>query len=154
MAHQRTRIFQEPYSLTDLTLNFFDPLTIREACGGPNRLSVYSSTVDITALPVPVAKTTDLPGNWEYAGCYTYASHSLPLSKSIQRLTLNLNDRDTNTRVLKWQTIAPTNNSVDNCANNCARFGYTAAGLEYGQECCKFNLSPVLSSIPVLIPCL
>ncbi|KAG7087310.1 hypothetical protein E1B28_013287 [Marasmius oreades] len=83
-----------------------------QACGGANRLSVYS-TGNITALPIAVAKNSSLPGNWTYAGCHT----------------------DTNTRVLQWQNIWPTNNTAENCLNQCAAFGYTAAGMEYGQEC-------------------
>jgi len=43
-------------------------ILISEACGGPNRLSVYSS-VPIIALPVPSAMTTGLPGSWVYKGC-------------------------------------------------------------------------------------
>ena len=39
-----------------------------EACGGPNRLSVYSNG-PVTALPVPTVQTTGLPGNWQYVGC-------------------------------------------------------------------------------------
>jgi len=29
------------------------------------------------------------------------------------------------------------NNTVDACLNQCAAFGYPAAGLEYGSQCCK-----------------
>jgi hypothetical protein len=35
-----------------------------EACGGPNRVSVYNSTSSVTALAVPIMQTTNLPGNW------------------------------------------------------------------------------------------
>ncbi|KAK1231928.1 hypothetical protein PQX77_004947 [Marasmius sp. AFHP31] len=83
-----------------------------QACGGPARVSVYSAG-NFTALPVPVVKNTSLPGNWSYAGCHT----------------------DTNERVFTWQTIWATNNTVDACLKQCSDFGYTAAGLEYGQEC-------------------
>lgn len=40
-----------------------------EACGGPNRLSVYSSNGNTTILPVPVVQKTSLPGQWVYEGC-------------------------------------------------------------------------------------
>jgi len=40
-----------------------------EACGGPNRLSVYSSTGSVTALPVAVPLADSLPGQWQYIGC-------------------------------------------------------------------------------------
>lgn len=44
-----------------------------EACGGPNRLSVYSSNGTVTALPVPVPLNTTLPGQWQYKGCFRLA---------------------------------------------------------------------------------
>lgn len=40
-----------------------------EECGGPNRLTVYSSTGKVTALPVAVPLETNLPGEWGYVGC-------------------------------------------------------------------------------------
>jgi len=43
-----------------------------EACGGPNRLSVYTATGTVTALPVPTVQTTNLPGNWQYSECLAY----------------------------------------------------------------------------------
>ncbi|EEB91925.1 hypothetical protein MPER_09643 [Moniliophthora perniciosa FA553] len=41
---------------------------------------------------------------------------------------------DNNARVLPWKIWAQ-NNTVSACLNQCAAFGYTAAGLEYGEEC-------------------
>ena len=46
----------------------FAEFFISEACGGPNRLSVYSSG-PITVIPVPTPQTTNLPGSWVYKGC-------------------------------------------------------------------------------------
>jgi len=43
-----------------------------EACGGPNRLSVYTSTGSVTALGPPTVQTTNLPGNWQYSRCLAY----------------------------------------------------------------------------------
>lgn len=40
-----------------------------EECGGPNRLSVYSSTGNVTALPIATPLTDNLPGQWQYVGC-------------------------------------------------------------------------------------
>ena len=40
-----------------------------EACGGPNRLSVYTATDGVTSLPIPVIQKTNLPGHWAYQGC-------------------------------------------------------------------------------------
>ncbi|KAJ7583869.1 hypothetical protein C8J56DRAFT_1054387 [Mycena floridula] len=84
-----------------------------EACGGPGRLSVYSTTSDFPVLPVPTPLTTNLPGDWTYKGCYA----------------------DTNDRILTHQNIWPTNNTVEACINQCDTFGYTAAGVEFGVEC-------------------
>jgi hypothetical protein len=44
---------------------------VSEACGGPNRVSVYSSDGNITIIPVPVIKNSSLPGQWSYQGCLT-----------------------------------------------------------------------------------
>lgn len=41
----------------------------REACGGPSRLSVYTSTGNVTVFPVPTIQNTSLPGSWQYQGC-------------------------------------------------------------------------------------
>jgi hypothetical protein len=43
-----------------------------EACGGPNRVSVYNSTGSVTALAVPIVQTTNLPENWKYSHCLAY----------------------------------------------------------------------------------
>ena len=48
-----------------------------EACGGTNRMSVYTATGTVTAshviaLQVPTVQTTNLPGNWQYSECLAY----------------------------------------------------------------------------------
>ncbi|KAA1470743.1 copper radical oxidase [Dentipellis sp. KUC8613] len=85
-----------------------------EACGGPNRLSVYTSTGNVTAFPVPTAQNTSLPGKWEYKGC---------LAEPVPN------------RVFPWQIFNTNNNSAEACLNQCAAFGYPAAGMEFGDEC-------------------
>jgi hypothetical protein len=40
-------------------------------------------------------------------------------------------------RTLPWQLILTNNNSASNCLLQCSEFGYNAAGMEYGDECCK-----------------
>jgi len=61
------------------SVSFFAPCTAdssvtnsSEACGGRNRVSVYSSTSSVTAFPVPIVQTTKLPGNWKYSHCLAY----------------------------------------------------------------------------------
>ncbi|KAK7047617.1 hypothetical protein VNI00_006385 [Paramarasmius palmivorus] len=84
-----------------------------EGCGGPNRLSVYATSSKIITLPAPEAQSTNLSGKWSYDGCYT----------------------DNPTRVLPWKIVWGNNNTVSSCLKRCAAFGYTAAGLEFGEEC-------------------
>ncbi|KAF8346392.1 hypothetical protein F5887DRAFT_1073579 [Amanita rubescens] len=100
-----------------------------EACGGPNRVSVYSSHEPVVALPVPTTQKTGLPGAWSYAGC-------------LQEIT--------NGRVLPYQNIWLTNNSAVACMNQCAAFGYPVAGVEYGQECYCGDLSD--ASLSTFVP--
>ncbi|KAF8908562.1 copper radical oxidase with WSC domains [Gymnopilus junonius] len=85
-----------------------------QACGGPNRLSVYAASKTIVALPVPTIQKTGLPGNWNYAGC-------------LREVTAG--------RMFPNQIIWPGNNSAIACMNQCAAFGYPASGVEFGQEC-------------------
>ena len=54
-----------------------------EACGGPNLLSVYSSTPNISVFPVPTAATTDLPEGWTYDGCFRYLASSSSFSAQV-----------------------------------------------------------------------
>ena len=57
---------QEP---DDSTCNMGCGGSATEECGGPNRLSVYSSTGNVTALPIAVPLKDNLPGQWKYVGC-------------------------------------------------------------------------------------
>jgi hypothetical protein len=79
-----------------------------EACGGPNRVSVYSSSPVVT-LPVPIAQKTNLPGKWTYAGCLREPATGKMFSNQI---------------------IWIGNNSAVACMNQCAAFGYPASGVE------------------------
>ncbi|KAJ7323283.1 copper radical oxidase [Mycena albidolilacea] len=81
-----------------------------EACGAGNRMSVYSTTKNITILPVPVPQNSSLPGSWSYQGC---------LMEAVGK------------RAIPWQNIYPTNNSATTCLSQCAAFGYTVGGMEF-----------------------
>ncbi|KAJ7202648.1 glyoxal oxidase N-terminus-domain-containing protein [Mycena pura] len=100
-------------------------------CGAGNRMSVYSTTKTPTILPVPVPQTTGIPGSWTYQGCLMEAVGS---------------------RAIPWQNIYPTNNSATTCLSQCAEFGYTVGGMEYGQECYCGDLSDVQAAGVVLAP--
>jgi hypothetical protein len=102
--------------------NLFDrylsPYPCSQACGGPNRVSVYSS-VPVVALPVPVAMTTDLPGKWTYAGCLREPATG---------------------KMFPNQIIWIGNNSALACMNQCAAFGFPASGVEVSQKAYKYPL--------------
>ena len=85
-----------------------------EACGGPNLVSVYNTGTVLQVLPVPTPMTTNLPGDWSYAGC--------------------LREPTNGQRMFRYENEWPTNNSALACMNQCATFGYTAAGVEVSQK--------------------
>ena len=85
-----------------------------EACGGPNRMSIYSSTNTVTELPVPVPQQTNLPGLWEYQGCIA---------------------ENGAVRTFPYFIELKNNNTATNCLSLCAQYGYPAAGLEYSEQC-------------------
>ncbi|KIJ67360.1 copper radical oxidase [Hydnomerulius pinastri MD-312] len=97
-----------------------------EACGGPNRLSVYTSAGNVTALPIPALQNTTIPGQWQYQGC--------------------LAEPATGSRIFPYEMVWITNNTVDACLNQCAAFGYPAAGLEYGQQCFCGDITDVTNN--------
>ncbi|RPD53575.1 galactose oxidase [Lentinus tigrinus ALCF2SS1-7] len=104
-----------------------------EACGGPNRLSVYTSSGNVTALPVPSPLKTGLPGQWTYQGCLTdnaAGSRTFPL----------------------YQIINQTNTTIEGCLSQCSAFGYPAAGVEFGQECYCGDLADVKNHGATLAP--
>ncbi|KAJ3775846.1 hypothetical protein FB446DRAFT_723514 [Lentinula raphanica] len=103
-----------------------------EACGGPNRLSVYTELDNVTALPVPTVQTTNLTGDWTYAGCYT--------------------DNAAGVRTLPWQLILTLNNSANACTSQCSAFGYTAAGMEFSDQCFCGDISDIAANGGTLAP--
>lgn len=86
----------------------------KEMCGAGDILSIYN-TGNLTVFQPPAAQKSNLPGSWTYQGCYTD----------------NVNDN----RALIWQSILTTNNTATTCLSLCAKYGYMAAGMEYGDEC-------------------
>jgi hypothetical protein len=107
-----------------------------EACGGRDRLSVYTSTGSVTVYPIPTVLTTDLPGNWKYSRCLAYVYFAF-LNLCNPRVGCSLRFREPGAvRVFPYQVIFPHNNSARNCLTQCSTFGYPAAGMEVGDECC------------------
>jgi hypothetical protein len=90
-----------------------------EKCGGPNRLSVWSSDdpVKVVGKPKPLPNV----GGWTYQGCI-----------SDPQLPAGTTDWD---RPFPWKLVNTTGNSPEWCLGQCAKFGYMGAGMEYGDEC-------------------
>ncbi|KAH7094455.1 hypothetical protein FB567DRAFT_4112 [Paraphoma chrysanthemicola] len=84
-----------------------------QTCGGPSRLSIWSSqtTLKVIQAPKPIQKVD----SWTYQGCIA--------------------DGGAGERVFPWQSVNATGNSPEWCLSKCKQFGYMAAGLEYGEEC-------------------
>ncbi|KAH8839061.1 hypothetical protein MCOR27_010609 [Pyricularia oryzae] len=84
-----------------------------QKCGAGNRLTIFSRGEPQVFLP-PAPQTGGL-GSWTYQGCYQD----------------NLNDK----RTFYWQLSFPNVMTPKMCLDRCAKYGYMAAGLEYGNEC-------------------
>jgi hypothetical protein len=84
-----------------------------QTCGGPSRVSVWSSqtTLKIVQVPKPAQNVSD----WKYQGCIT--------------------DFGEGQHVFPWKLSNSTGNSPEWCLGRCKEFGYMAAGMEYGEEC-------------------
>ena len=82
-----------------------------EACGGPNRLSVYTSTGSVTVFAVPTVQTTNLPGIWQYSRCLAYVAscHScdLPGSCSLLFIVNPVPSGSSRIRLYSPRTIPP-----------------------------------------------
>ena len=81
-------------------------------------MSIYAATEVVNELPVPSAQTEDLPGSWEYAGCLRDTEPGAPA------------------RVLPYMSSLE-DNSPERCLNLCVEYGYPAAGLQFGEQCCE-----------------
>ncbi|KAF2864815.1 glyoxal oxidase N-terminus-domain-containing protein [Massariosphaeria phaeospora] len=85
-----------------------------EKCGGPDRLSVWSSQDVLKVVRPP--KAIEKVGNWVYQACI---DEPTPLQA----------------RVFPWQLVNKTGNSPEWCLGKCAEFGYMAGGMQFGEEC-------------------
>ncbi|KAF8169268.1 copper radical oxidase [Mycena galopus ATCC 62051] len=113
-----------PAAESDCNLGCGGNLT--QACGAGNRLSVYSTTPNITILPIPIPQNSSIPGSWSYQGCLAEADGA---------------------RVFPWEIDSFTaNNSATTCLSQCAAFGYTAGGMEFGFQCFCGDVSDVIAA--------
>lgn len=44
-----------------------------------------------------------------------------------------------NGKIWKYQSILTKTNSAAECLSRCSSFGFMAAGMEYGTECCEYT---------------
>lgn len=100
-----------------------------QKCGSGGRLSVYSSQnpLKIIKKAAPIQKV----GNWTYQGCAT----------NIGGQWL---------KPLPWKLTNQTGNTPEWCTSRCQKYGYMAAGLEYGVEwyvtCQIFSMHDLINS--------
>ncbi|KAL5118335.1 hypothetical protein ACEQ8H_003684 [Pleosporales sp. CAS-2024a] len=99
-----------------------------QVCGAGNRLSIWSNQTTLQILQRPSVQNVT---GWTYQGCITEAS---------------------NGRVFPWQLVNTTGNSPEWCLGQCAKFGYMAAGLEYGQECYCGDIDGITNSDSKVAP--
>jgi hypothetical protein len=97
------------------------------------RLSFYKNSESVTARADPTVQTTDLPGNWQYSLCFAYVYFTF-LARGL--LTLVYSEPNATGRVFPYQVTFAQNNSAQNCLTRCSTYGYPAAGMENGDECC------------------
>jgi len=106
----------------------------RKARGGLNRVFVYASRANTTVLASSTVQTTGLPGQWQYSRCLVCVYiriHLMPLPPTYSTIS----EPEPN-HVFPYRLILVDNNSAQNCLSQCSAFGYSAAGMEFGRECC------------------
>lgn len=101
-----------------------------QKCGGGNRFSIYSNAT-LKVYQPPAVQKTGLPGNWTYQGC--------------------LYD-DAVKRVFPYQIDDYDNNSATTCLSQCGKYGYGAAGTEYGRQCFCGDQAHVIAAGSVFMP--
>lgn len=84
-----------------------------QKCGAGDRMNIISNGPPPIYAP-PAPQTGGL-GDWTYHGC----------------VTDGVNDK----RTFQWQLFFPGVMTPKMCLDRCGKFGYHAAGLNYGEEC-------------------
>jgi glucan 1,3-beta-glucosidase len=91
-----------------------------ETCGGPDRLDLYGyGGASATSTSALASATATASAGWNFRGCYT---------DSVSARTLS------HTEVVPGGASGIT---VEACQTVCHSLGYTLAGVEYADECCK-----------------
>lgn len=98
-----------------------------ENCGGGNRLTIYSNSTP-TVFQAPGPQQSGLPAGWTYSGC-------------LEDNTVAAENNKINIPTFPYKIWDTTTNTPVSCLTRCQEFGYNAAGLEYGSQCCKYTNS-------------
>ena len=117
------------------------PGNSKENCGAGSRMSLYSIGTP-QAYQAPGPQTSGLPAGWFYGGCLqdNTLSNENVNAQSTQKETLH---------TLPWMVSDNNNNTILGCIQQCAAYGYNAAGLEYGSQCfCGDQQNVVVASVP------
>lgn len=94
-----------------------------EICGGGNRITMFSlGSPQVFQVPSP--QTSDLPKGWKYAGCWADN-------------VVSAEDPKVNIASLPYKLWDVDGNVPSECIAECQKFGFNAAGLEFGRQCCK-----------------
>lgn len=113
----------------------------KEMCGGGGRMSLYSLGTPV-AFQAPGPQYSGLPAGWFYKGCLqdnTLSKENVNAG-STQKETLS---------TLPWKVSDNNNNTILGCIQQCAAYGYNAAGLEYGNQCfCGDQQNILVASVP------
>lgn len=83
-----------------------------ETCGGSNRLDLYSHS----------GSSAPSSGSWKLLGCYTDSVSARTLGNA------------------EGVPGGPTAMTIEACQAVCKAGGWTLAGVEYADECCKLHL--------------
>jgi glucan 1,3-beta-glucosidase len=87
---------------------------------GGSSLARYSDNVDVYPDTIALFQAAYSPSGWTFLGCYT--------------------DNPT-ARTLTTYLVVPGGQgatTIETCLAACQALGYSLAGLEYANECCKF----------------
>jgi hypothetical protein len=95
-----------------------------EFCGGPGRVTLYSIGAPQVFQP-PAPQISGLPSGWRYSGCW---GDNVPSAE----------DPNIKIPALPYQLWDKSTNIPSECIAQCQKFGFNAAGLEYGRQCCKY----------------
>ncbi|KAH8590515.1 WSC domain-containing protein [Bisporella sp. PMI_857] len=92
-----------------------------QSCGAGGRMTIYSNGTPQVFQP-PGPQTSGLPTGWVYKGCL---EDNIPSNENPNEPLLTFPYKI-------WDNL---NNTPVSCIAQCQKFGFNAAGLEYGSQC-------------------